>query len=251
MAGSAWIRPRPATPSPCAWIWWAKSSCPASTAPPSSLTPEPPARRASRCRSWWETATPVLTAAGNAASGKGALVAGSLALLTGSGLDGDPFSVIFDGLPADVVSKSSTAIQVVVPAALAGRASAQVVVSANSKSSAPLTVTLAAVAPAVFEKGILNADGTVNTEQNPEPPGGLLLVRATGLPAAGVTARIGDRDVLEPVIETVAGLPGILQVHVPVPGDFGGGATVILCAPDPASNEKVCTEPALLYVKLP
>jgi uncharacterized protein (TIGR03437 family) len=77
-------------------------------------------------------------------------------------------------------------------------------------------------------------------------------VRASGLPETGITARIGDRDILAPPYAGPApGLPGVQQVNVPVPADFGGGATVILCAPDPVTGDKICTEPALLYVTLP
>ena len=99
---------------------------------------------------------------------------------------------------------------------------------------------------------MLNEDGSVNSEQNPEAPGGLLHVLVSGLPGTGITARIGDRDVLAPPYAGPSqNFPGVQQVDVPVPLGFGGGATVIVCATDAATGNKVCSEPALLYVALP
>jgi uncharacterized protein (TIGR03437 family) len=197
--------------------------------------------------------TPTITSYGNAANGRAPLVAGSLARLVGTMLGGDASLVTFDGDPAQVVSGSTTQLIVVVPATVAGKSTSQVVVTAGGYAGPAKTVDLAAVAPAIFDGGVRNEDGSANSETNPAPPGGLVLVRASGLPFPGsISARIGDRDVLSPAYAGPAeGLAGVQQVNVTIPTDFDGTTSVGVCAPDPGSGQSVCSEPAPVFVKKP
>lgn len=195
---------------------------------------------------------PLITGYGNAASGKGPLVAGSRAILTGARLSGDGLTVTFNGLPGQITNADDAGIQVVVPQALSGLGTATLVVTANALSSLPVEIRLAPAAPAIFADSVLNDNGTINSARNPEPPGGLLRVLVSGLPASGITARIGDRDILAPPFAGPSeSFPGVQQVDIPVPPDFGGGATVIVCATAPGADTKICSEPALVYVTLP
>ncbi|MCC7497401.1 MAG: hypothetical protein IT160_07480 [Bryobacterales bacterium] len=196
-----------------------------------------------------DSTVPVVTGYDSAAGGKGPLVPGSLAILTGLRFSGDGLTVTFDGYSGEVTVADDAGIQVVVPEAVSGKSAVRVVVTVNGQSSPPMQVELASAFPVIFANSVLNSNGSINSEQNPEPPGGLLRMLATGLPPAGITARIGDRDVLAPPFAGASpSFAGVQQVDVPVPADFGGGATVIVCAPDPVTGDRVCSAPALVYV---
>jgi uncharacterized protein (TIGR03437 family) len=172
----------------------------------------------------------------------------------GSALAGSSVAVTFDGVPGKLLYTSATQLNLQVPAELAGKTSAQVVVTVDGQSSTPKTVTLAPVAPAIFTNGILNQDYTVNSSSKPAAPGSVIQIFATGLASPGsgaITARIANRDILTPNYAGPApGIPGLQQVNILIPADLpAGSAQVEVCAIGSDPNQPICSMPASVVVR--
>ena len=98
-------------------------------------------------------------------------------------------TVTFNGIPAPLLYSSPTQINALVPYALAGQKSAQVVVSRFGQTSDPFTVPLADTSPAVFtasasgagQGAILNYDYSANSAANPATKGLGVYIYATGM----------------------------------------------------------------------
>ncbi len=98
----------------------------------------------------------------------------------------------FDGLDAAVLFSNDTQINLIVPAGLGTKTSAQVFVTVDGTASAPLTGSLAPFAPGIFSDGVLDQDNSLNSSKKPAAPGSIIQVYATGLSGTGViTAKIG------------------------------------------------------------
>lgn len=161
------------------------------------------------------------------------LVPGSLGTVMGSNLSGQTVTVTFDGLSASVLYSSATQINLQVPAGLAGRNSASMVVTADGNSSAPQTVILAATWPAIFAGGVLNQDYSVNAASSGAPAGTVVSIWATGIPdGATVSVNLGSRTNLVPLYAGQApDVPGVQQVNVAIPADMAAGsAPLSVCA---------------------
>ncbi|MGH9628004.1 MAG: IPT/TIG domain-containing protein [Bryobacteraceae bacterium] len=197
--------------------------------------------------------SPSISSIVNAASlASGPLVPGSLATIRGTNLQGTSLSVTFDGIPAGVLFANDEQINVLVPAALISRASAQVVVNRDGTAGAPHTAQLAAVAPGIFTPGILNQDNSVNGADNPALAGSIIQIFATGLlPPEGavVDARLHDRTTARRLFAGPApGLPGVQQVNMVVPEDLHTLTTeLVLCAS--AAGQRSCSPPVKISVR--
>ena len=177
------------------------------------------------------------------------LVAGSLGTLMGTHLAGKTVTVTFDGSPATLLYTSDGQINFQVPAALAGRGAASMVVTVDGAASAPVTVALSPAWPSVFAGGILNQDNSVNAAGAGARRGSVLQIFVTGIPAAaGVSVEIGGRKGLVPLYAGDAPtLTGVQQVNVAVPDDVGAGTTqLVICAA--ASGSPYCSAAAPLTV---
>ncbi len=161
------------------------------------------------------------------------LVAGSLATVMGSNLSGANVSAAFNGAAATLLYTSASQINLQVPAGLGSDTAANLVVTVNGVSSAPVTVQLAPAWPAIFAHGVLNQDNQVNSAADPAPAGSILQIFATGIPAgATVTAQIGSQAGLTPLYSGPApSLTGVQQVNVAVPSGLTPQTTQLtLCA---------------------
>jgi uncharacterized protein (TIGR03437 family) len=160
------------------------------------------------------------------------LVAGSLGTLMGSHLGGSSVSVSFDGAPGTLLYTSDSQINFQVPATLGAKTSANVVVTADGKSSAPVMITIAPAWPSVFPHGVLNQDNSVNDATRSARSGDILQIFTTGIPkGAIVSAQIGDRKDLVPLYAGDAPtVPGVQQVNVAVPDGASGAVPLTLCA---------------------
>jgi uncharacterized protein (TIGR03437 family) len=161
------------------------------------------------------------------------LVAGSLATVMGTNLNGKAVSVTFDGTAATLLYTGTSQINLQVPAGLGSKNTATLIVTVDGVSSAPATVQLSPAWPAIFAHGVLDQNNQENTAASPAAGASVLQVFATGIPeGATVTAQIGDRTGLVPQYAGPApGIPGVQQVNVAVPGDLTPGATSLtLCA---------------------
>jgi uncharacterized protein (TIGR03437 family) len=207
------------------------------------------------------TTAPTFTAAGvaNAASFMGGSVApGEIIAISGNALgiglanaSMSNTSVTFDGVAAPLLSVTTTQITAIVPFEESTKASVQIQVTADSQTSAAVTLTVVPAAPGIFtlagtgsgQAAVLNQDGSVNSPTNPAVAGSVISLFATGggqtnpagatgkvvssslpLLAATTTATIGG----QPAQVTYAGgAPGlyssIVQVNAIVPSSAGSG----------------------------
>ena len=180
----------------------------------------------------------------------GPVVPGSLTTVMGTLFDGSAVSATFNNLPATILFSDATQINLLIPAALAGQSTAQVVVTVDGVSSAPATVNAAQFAPAIFAGGIVNQDGTVNSASDGAAPGSIIAIWATGLSGTGaITGNIGGQNIATPNYAGPApGLVGVQQVNLTVPGGIAPGpAQVYLCG-TPAGGSPVCGVPSPLTV---
>jgi uncharacterized protein (TIGR03437 family) len=176
----------------------------------------------------------------------GAVAPGSMATIGGTQLSGKVVSVAFDGLDATVLFSNDTQINVIVPAGLGAKTSAQVIVTVDGAASAPLTANLAPFAPGIFSNGILDQDNSLNSSKKPAAPGSIIQVYATGLSGTGViTAKIGTEVVKQPYYAGPApGIPGMQQIDLILPANLtGNSVNVSVCGG--ASASKVVCSPAV------
>jgi uncharacterized protein (TIGR03437 family) len=131
----------------------------------------------------------------------------------------------------------------VVPAALANKTTAQVVVTVDGTASAPLTVNLTPFEPGIFANGVLNQDYSLNSPQKPAAPGSIIQVYATGLSGTGViTAKIGSQTVAKPYYGGPApGFAGLQQVDLILPSDLTGSTVNVSVCGGPSAAQVVCS----------
>ncbi len=190
---------------------------------------------------------PGVNAAVNAASfAPGAVVPGSIISVFGEQLAGNNVIVTFDNIPARVLYSGANQINLVVPAELRLRSSAQMLVMVDGAVSAPATVQLTAMNPAIFGNGVLNQNWTVNSGAQPAPAGSILQIFATGLPVpedGTVMVTLGSAEITALEYAGPApGYAGLWQVNVKIPaGTPAGLSDLSLCGVSLSSSTRVCS----------
>lgn len=182
----------------------------------------------------------------------GPVAPGELASIFGGNFSGQNVSVMFGSVPAHLLYTGATQINLQVPPQLAGQSSSQVLVTVDGSSSAPMTVQLAAIAPAVFNPGILNQDNTLNSPSHPAPLGSVLQIFGTGMPDSGsaVSVNIQNRTNLVPLYAGAApGLLGLQQVNVVVPADLPVATSNLTVCVTGGGNQQYCSQPQSIYLK--
>ena len=183
---------------------------------------------------------PLISLVANAANGNiVSLVPGSFASVYGSGLAGNNVSISFDGVAAMTTYNSASQINLLVPGALAGKSSAQMLVSVDGRNSMPTGVNLVNAAPAIFPSGVLNQDNSVNSTGTPSVRGSTVQIFLTGLPpVSGAMVNIGSRSLQSVYSGQAPGVPGLQQVNVMLPADLTGTAQLTVCT---AGSNAVCS----------
>ncbi len=191
----------------------------------------------------------------NAASFQtGPVVPGSFAALFGVNLAGKNVSVTFDGFPSTVLFDSATQINLIIPAMLnpSGH-STGVIATVDGQSSSVFRMVTTPNEPGIFNPGIVNKDGTVNTAANPAKRGDFVQVYLTGftLPLTGpVSVTIGGSPNLVPLYAGAQPtFPALDQVNVVVPQDLvltGTSVPLTVCI---SAGTQVCSNPATLYLQ--
>jgi len=182
----------------------------------------------------------------------GPVAPGELASVFGAGFSGKNVSVTFGSVAAQLLYTGATQINLRVPPGLAGQSSAQMVVTVDGASSPAMAVQLAAVAPAVFNPGVLNQDNTVNSPSQPAALGSVIQIFGTGMPDSGgtVSVNIQTRTGLVPLYAGAApGLPGLQQVNVAVPSDLPVAASNLIICVAGSGSAPSCSQPQPLYLK--
>jgi uncharacterized protein (TIGR03437 family) len=182
----------------------------------------------------------------------GPVVPGEFATVWGSNLAGQNVSVAFNGMPAALLYTSAQQINLRIPPALSGLSSAKMVVTADSVSSAPFTVPLTAVSPAIFTPGVLNQDNTVNSPGNPAPLGTILQIFLTGMPDSGAVASVTIQNSgnLVPLYAGAApGFLGLQQVNVAVPADLQPVTSNLTICVMGSGNQSYCSQPESIALK--
>ncbi|MBL8218456.1 MAG: hypothetical protein JNL62_04470, partial [Bryobacterales bacterium] len=165
--------------------------------------------------------------------------------------------VLFDNIPAPMVYARNDVLSAIVPYAMAGRASANVVVEYQGVRSAPVSVRVVDAAPGIFatnqqgsgQGAILNNDFSLNGPNNPVARGQFATVYLTGEgqtapagvdglissanqlrnPIANVQVRVGDRNAQVIYAGSVpTTVLGLCQVSFFIPADAPTGNAVPL-----------------------
>ena len=219
---------------------------------------------------------PLVTSAGSAAALQpGPVAPGELVTIFGSNLGPEPAAglqlnasgfvstqlgqtrVLFDGIPAPLLYAGAGQVSAVVPYAVAGRNSTQLVVTNGGQTSAALTMGVTGSAPGLFtldssgQGAILNQDGSVNGSANPAARGSIVTLYATG---AGQTNPAGIDGLLAtsvlpaplfPVSVKIGGQPAQVLYAGAAPGLVAGVMQVNVVLPDGTSSGMV---PVILQV---
>jgi uncharacterized protein (TIGR03437 family) len=174
-------------------------------------------------------------------------------------------SVTFDGIPAPIYGVTPGQVNVQVPFELGTATSAQVVVTVNGSSSAPVNLPLMTATPGIVTLNssgagvavIENADSTLNSAANPAARGDVIQIFATGLGPVSPLAVSGVAASSSPlsqcvntptvtiggvaVVESLADSPfdfcgltpnfvGLWQVNVRVPASISTGTVPLSLA---------------------
>jgi uncharacterized protein (TIGR03437 family) len=157
--------------------------------------------------------------------------------------------VLFDGIPAPVLSASPEQVTAAVPYEVSGKTTVGVTVEVNGVSSNVSTVAVLPAVPELYVYGLgiltsasaLNQDGTLNGPGNPAPVGSVVSLFATGagnmnppesdgavisgppfpVPVLAVSVTMGTRTLQLLYAGAAPGLTsGALQVNVSIPNDL-------------------------------
>lgn len=175
--------------------------------------------------------------------------------------------VTIGGVAAPVLYASTAQVGAVVPYAVNGTTVA-IQVQVGSQTTAGLPAAVAPSAPGIFsangsgtgQAASLNADGSVNSAQNPAAAGSVIVLYATG---EGVTGNPVDGQLatnplpvpLLPVSVTIGGIPanvvyaggapgqvaGLMQVNVQIPGGLPAGDALVVLTVGTASTPAAIT----------
>jgi uncharacterized protein (TIGR03437 family) len=202
-----------------------------------------------------------ITNVGNAASFTyGAVTPGSYAVIFGLNLQNG--AVTFSGVPATVTFSNATQINTIVPGNLAGLANAAVVVTANLNGvptpSNSFNVALPLNSMGIFQPGIVNADGSVNSATHPASRGNYVSIYLTGLTLVGgnttgtVTANFGTLTNQPTLFAGAQGtFPALDQVNVTVPSTLPiipNPVQTQVCIPAPTGGQ-TCSNQVPLYIQ--
>lgn len=171
--------------------------------------------------------------------------------------------VLFDGVPAPIVSAQAAQVVAIVPYGVSGKTSSKVTVEYNGQVSAPLTVQVTDVAPGIFTnqplgKGsplVVNIPGgTQNSPANPAPKGSVITFFVTGeglVTASGSTLPIDGRLAAAPLqspVATVAVSLNSQSANVIYAGALPGSAGIMQVNVQLDANEPSGTLPLVVQV---
>jgi uncharacterized protein (TIGR03437 family) len=174
--------------------------------------------------------------------------------------------VLFDGTPAPLMYVSAAQSSVVVPYAVSGKRTTQMVVVSNGRQFPPITLGVVPTAPALFTAdssgsgpaAVVNQDNSINT---PAPRGTVVVLYGTGegqTNPAGVDGQIATSvfpKPVAPVSVTIGGvnatvlyagaapqvMAGVFQLNVRVPATLQPGPAPVVVTVGGASSRSDVT----------
>lgn len=173
-------------------------------------------------------AAPRIDAVVNAASQLGvALAPGGVFQVQGAGFAAGA-ALLIDDLPLPLLSQTSGLLTAMLPADFVVTGAATIAVQSGGNRSNPFLAAVLAAAPGVYSADgsglgqgyILNADGTLNSPDNPAKQGSTVTICATGVGASSPDVYIDgvQAGTTATVTGPLGGLPGnVYQVSVQVP----------------------------------
>jgi uncharacterized protein (TIGR03437 family) len=182
----------------------------------------------------------------------GPVAPGEMIVISGSGLGPSPAAssnvtanghidtvaggsrVLFDGIPAPMISAQAGQIVAIVPYAMAGRSTAKMTVEYGGQTSSAMTVQITDVAPGILTdqplgKGmiVVQNDGAPNSASNPAKKGSYVtfFVTGEGIPSTlgidGLLAVAPSQTPLQKVSVTIGGLEAPVFYAGAAPGTAG------------------------------
>ncbi len=159
--------------------------------------------------------------------------------------------VLIDGTPAPILYAQANQLNAIVPVGVAGKKTTTLQVTRESASSAVATLSVAQAAPSLFtvrgagrgQAVIQNADGSLNSVENPAAKGTVVHMIATGLgqstpPLADGQFAIGDTPLqfAAPASVLIGGVSAdVLETRIPA-GFFTGLASIEVRVPAKAPS---------------
>jgi len=171
-----------------------------------------------------------------------------------SGVFGNRLSgirLLFDGTPAPLLYVSERQVNAVVPYALSGKTSTQIIIESQGQTSMPISMPVTEASPAFFtadssgrgQAASLNQDSTLNSDGNPAPRGSIVSFFATGegqTNPSGLDGKLASSPLPFPLlpvqlligeataeIQYIGGAPGeiagLLQINARVPVAVSAG----------------------------
>jgi len=131
--------------------------------------------------------------------------------------------VLFDGVPAPLLFVSASEIRAIVPYAVTPRTSTDVQVEVQGNRTSPRTIAVRDSSPAIFtldgsgigQGAVQNADGTLNSPDNPARRGSFLTLYTSGLALLGTNFVDGEIATAPQMLGFVAS-PLLAGVSVPI-----------------------------------
>jgi uncharacterized protein (TIGR03437 family) len=164
-------------------------------------------------------------------------------------------SVAVNGVPAPPYYVSAGQVNVQIPYEVAGQSQASVSVSYNGTGSAAQLIQIAASTPRLYP-GVFNADGSLNSAENPAPANSIVTLFATGhgvtnppsftgkaaaepysQPAAPVRVSIGGQDGEILFAGSAPETAGVLQINVRLPAGITGNTIGVLLTIGDATSQ--------------
>jgi uncharacterized protein (TIGR03437 family) len=151
--------------------------------------------------------------------------------------------VLFDGVPAPMVTAQANEIVCLAPFALDGRTLSTAQVSFNGKTSNQFTFKVAAQSADYI--AVANADGSINSLTNPAAIGSTVALYLTGLgptnPPSLDGAILRDPSIRPRTIPSVSsfGIPQIPAFLGAAPGEVAGITQINLIVGDPGASNNL------------
>jgi uncharacterized protein (TIGR03437 family) len=161
--------------------------------------------------------------------------------------------VLFDEVPAPILSTSANQISAIVPYSVSSEEVSQVKVEYNAVQSVPIAIQVTASSPALFttnmqgtgQASATNEDGSANSNTNPASVGTAIILAATGegqTDPASADGTLSDDNPPKPVLPvnvTIDGQPATVQAAGTAPGKPAGFLEVTVIVPDGVSSGDV------------